>query len=45
MIAVRSLTKSYGERQVLSDVNLDLPAAESSGWLVPTGPVSPRCCP
>ena len=45
MITVRSLAKSYGERQVLSDVDLDLRPEESSGWSVPTGQVSRRCCP
>ena len=37
MIAVRSLTKSYGERQVLSDVNLDLPAGGVIGLVGANG--------
>ena len=37
MIAVRSLAKSYGERQVLSDVNLDLPAGGVIGLVGANG--------
>ena len=37
MIAVRSLAKSYGERQVLSDVDLDLPAGGVIGLVGANG--------
>ena len=37
MITVRSLAKSYGERQVLSDVDLDLPAGGVIGLVGANG--------
>ena len=37
MIAVRSLAKSYGERQVLADVDLDLPAGGVIGLVGANG--------
>jgi hypothetical protein len=41
-LSARRLTKRYGDVLALSDIPIDIPAAPSWAWLVPTGRARPR---